>query len=150
MRRPFEDLSLLKTAEKIRKENEGTMGKMKDAQIDVMNLRQQILDSQDIESKTITVKKWGGAKLLITGLSAEERDTARDLSTVNGKVESTLLGYHYFVAAVRDPLTKEKIFEVSDIEALRKKDSGVIDYISGLVMKFSWLDEESMETAEKK
>jgi hypothetical protein len=114
-----------------------------------MNLRDTILAAKDIETKLITVKKWGGAKLLLSGLSGAERNQVYAESSSNDLVDYEKLGYNMFVAGVRDPATGEKIFTAADIEALKKKDWATINRIYGLLMKLSGIGAGDMEEAEK-
>ena len=126
------------------------MGKMKDEQIRVLNLRQQILDSQDIESKVITIPQWGGAEILVSELTAEERDEVNRVSVgEDGKITPELLGMNFFVACIRDPKTKERIFTVEDIPSLKVRGTKVMERIQRLISKVNGLMENYREDYEK-
>lgn len=113
-----------------------------------MNLREKILQANDIESKVITVKKWG-VKLLLMELTGEQRNKLYENSRRDGVFVQEDFIYNLFIASVFDPKTRQPIFTNADIEALRKKNGTVFEEISKELMALSGLSAESQEEIEK-
>jgi hypothetical protein len=114
-----------------------------------MNIREKILQADDIETKEITVKKWG-VKLLLTALTGEQRRKVYEDSTKDGVFIPDDFPYNLFIASVLDPVTKEPVFKTEDIEALRKKNGSIFESISKELMALSAIGEAAQEEAEKK
>jgi hypothetical protein len=113
-----------------------------------MDIRERILQSNDIETKEITVKKWGG-KILLSALSGEQRSKVYSDSMKDGKFDSENFSYNLIIASVLDPQTKEPIFLPSDIDALKKKNGAILENISKELMALSAIGESAQEEAEK-
>ncbi len=113
-----------------------------------MNLREKILQSDDLETKEMTVKKWG-VKLLLTALSGEQRSKVYADSTKDGKYMPEDFPYNLFIASVLDPKTKAPVFLSEDIQALRKKNGAVFESIAKELMTLSGIGESAQEEAEK-
>lgn len=113
-----------------------------------MNLREKILQSDDLETKEITVKKWG-VKLLLTALTGEQRSKVYSDSMKDGKFISEDFSYNLFISSVLDPKTKEPVFLSTDIGALKKKNGSLFENIAKELMLLSAIGESAQEEAEK-
>ena len=83
------------------------------------DIRKQVFDAQDIpEEKVNLPKEWGGAEVVVRGLTAGElADYATAVSKLPAKYQSADL----IIGSVRDPETGDRIFEKADRETLAGK-----------------------------
>lgn len=109
-------------------------------------LRDQILKFDDVRSETLEVPEWGGAKVVVRGMSAVDResyesgfDSARKAGTLRAKLV-TLCAYDE---------EGSRIFEPGDVEALGAKDANAVDRVYQAALKLSVIGEKAMEQAEK-
>ncbi len=114
-----------------------------------MNLREKILNANDIQEEIVEVPEWG-VKVLVRGLTGEARakilSGATDLS---GKIDYKKMYASLLIYSVFDPDTKEPVFEETDRDALLKKSATAIDRIVNVAMKLSGLGKEAEAQLEK-
>lgn len=86
------------------------------------DIRKQIFDAQDIPEELVLLPaKWGGAQVLIRGLTAGElADWATSFQGKPSKQQSAEL----VIICVRDPETREPVFDRADRDELVKKGAG--------------------------
>lgn len=118
-----------------------------------MNLREKILNANDIQEEIVKVPEWG-VEILVRGMTGEDRNRIlEDCVKVNPKTKETKTDLtkmypEVIIACAYDPETKEKIFKPEDRDALGKKNGKALDTVFKVAAKLSGLNEE-VEEAEK-
>ena len=86
------------------------------------DIRKAVFDSKDIpEEKVKLPKAWGGAEVLVRGLTAGElADWATSFSGKQSKIQSAEL----IIICVRDAETGEPVFDKADRDELVRKGAG--------------------------
>jgi len=109
--------------------------------------REDILEAEDLGLEPCPVPEWGGT-VLIRGLSGTERDALESDSVMRkGKnVQVNLKNLRAKLAA--RTIVDEKgnrIFKLSDVEALGKKSAAALDRVFEVASRLSGLTEEDVE-----
>ncbi len=115
--------------------------------------RERILNANDIQSEMVSVPEWD-TELKIVGMTGEERarwlqaamETSKD-GTVKTNLEK--IYPDLLITCARDPETGEKVFEVSDRDALNQKSGAILERIAQIAVKISGLNPDAMEIAKK-
>lgn len=86
------------------------------------DIRKAVLDAQDIPEELVPLPdKWGGDTVLIRGLDAGEiADWATSFSGKPSKMQNAEL----ILICVRDPETREPLFDKADRDELLRKGAG--------------------------
>lgn len=118
-----------------------------------MNLRDKILNVNDIQEEIVEVPEWN-VEILLKGMSGEDRNRIlEECVTINPKTKETKTDLkkmypEVIIACAYDPVTKEKIFSHEDRDALGKKNGKALDIVFKVAAKLSGLNDE-VEEAEK-
>ena len=77
-----------------------------------MSLREEILEFNDKQEEMVTVKAWGGKKVLVQSMTAAQRFNLINKCMVKGTddIDMTMLNIHTVIACAYDPETKKQIF----------------------------------------
>lgn len=114
-----------------------------------MSLRDQILNSQDIQKESVTVPEWG-ATLEMRGMTGAERTRIMDLAMDSGGALNLQTVYPEIVISTAfDPETGEKVFSPEDRAALLSKSANALDRVALVGMRLSGFTQESADAAGK-
>lgn len=114
-----------------------------------MNLRDKILNANDIKSEKVTVEEWG-VEVEVRGMTGEARAEIMEQAVdKEGNMNFKKLFPTIIIASTYDPETGAKVFEPADLDMLNSKSGGALDKVSKVAMKLSGLDEEAVKKAEK-
>ena len=114
-----------------------------------MNLREKILNAEDIQEQIVDVPEWG-VKILVRGLDGEQRARVMQNGTDSrGNVNFTKIYPDILIATCYDPETKERVFEETDRDLIMKKSSAAIDKVVNVAMSISGLSKQAEEVIEK-
>jgi hypothetical protein len=112
-------------------------------------LRQHIFTIPDIKEEIVEVEEWQ-AKILVRGMNGEERgNVLMGAMNPNGTPNLKLMYPKMCIACCYHPVTKEKIFNVADVDELNKKAGGVLEKIAMKAAALSGLDQTQAETIRK-
>ena len=115
-----------------------------------MNLRDKILEIDDIPSETITVKEWD-LDLVVRGMSAGDRislmQAAYDQQT--GQVNMAAVYPDVVVSCTYDPETGEPVFTNADKDALMRKSAAAIEAIASVGLRLSGIGQTEEDAAGK-
>jgi len=115
-----------------------------------MSLKDDILAIDDLDSKIITVEKWGNKKIMIQSITAEQRYKLLDKCIDDkGNVDLTKLNVYTVIACACDPETGKQIFDYADYGKLKNKNAGAIDKIVNAANKINGLGEIQIKESEK-
>lgn len=108
-------------------------------------LRDAILSAVDIQEEVVTIKEWGGIKVLCRGMSGRERS-----AYFVGNEDREMWEYtpRLILGNVLDPDTREPIFEAEDIDALADKSGVALDRLAKTITRLSGFGEEAKEEME--
>ena len=115
-----------------------------------MNLREKILQAQDIEKEQVYIEQWDATievRTMTGGQRAKAMQEAVDPKTgeVNiGEIYPTIL-----IASCFDPETNEQIFTEADRDELNGKNGAALEKLAQVAMTLSGLTGQSMEDIEK-
>jgi hypothetical protein len=91
-----------------------------------MNLREQILQIQDLKEETFKVPEWA-MDITIRELSARDvNDVQKYLSKLDKNVPLLITAAVYACFGIIDPITKKRVFSESDIPAITDKSPTVL------------------------
>jgi len=114
-----------------------------------MDLREKILNTDDIQEQIVDVPKWG-VKILVKELNGRQRDKIMQSAVDSkGNINFEKMHSEAIIAACYDPETKEKLFEETDRDQLMGKSSAAIDTIYNVIAEMSGLTKKSEEVIEK-
>lgn len=115
-----------------------------------MNLREKILNTEDIPSREVFVPNWD-VTILVKGLSAGERIelTQAAVDQVTGSVNLSTVYPDIVVSCCFDPETEEPIFQESDKQDIMKKSSKAIEMLASAGLELSGIGEDSADDAGK-
>ncbi len=115
-----------------------------------MKLRDQILSCTDIQEETVTIPEWGGAVLLVRGLTAGERGAIYSaVDIASGKADIARMQCLMVIACACDPETKERVFVDTDLDPLKGKSGKAIERISEVAMRLSGMSADAKAALEK-
>lgn len=109
--------------------------------------KEQIVAVDDLATEEVEI--WGG-KLLVRGLTAEERETLRKETGEDGKQEIPNLIPRLVAMTVVDPETKKPMFTEKDIAVFQKKSAQSLDKLFLVASKLSGMGAEGEKAVEKK
>lgn len=113
--------------------------------------REQILQANDLETRSLDVPEWGGA-VRVRALTGVERD-ALEASAIQGKGKNRDVNLTNFRAklcarAIVDEQGK-RIFEDADIAALGRKSSGALSKVYNLAAELSGISDADVDELTK-
>ncbi len=106
-----------------------------------MDIRQKILQADDLEERTINIPEWD-VQVLVRAMTAEQR-----LSLVG--LKDAEFQYNIIMLCVLDPKTGQAIFKKEDLPQLALKASKPINDLTNIALDLSGLGEDALEEAEK-
>jgi hypothetical protein len=114
----------------------------------VIDIRQKILESNDIKTEIVEVPEWG-VKIEIRGLSGGRR--AKVVEAVSNKENPNLIEMYALmvIETAFDPESHQQIFRLADKEALMDKNAGILERLAAKAMALSGLNDEAEQEAEK-
>lgn len=113
------------------------------------NIRQKILNAQDIRSETVAVPEWD-VTVEVRGLTGTQR--ARLMKSgfdARGTVDFERLYPELLIASVFDPESGTAVFGEADRDLLNAKSGAAIERIAQVAMRVSGLSPDAGESAEK-
>jgi len=115
-----------------------------------MNLRETILNTEDIPSEELEVKEWK-VTLLIKGMTAGERVKLMQsaFNQDSGQVNMAAVYPDVVVACVYDVESGESVFSESDKDALMGKSSAAIESIASVGLRLSGIGKDEKDAAGK-
>lgn len=114
-----------------------------------MSIRDQIIESSDIESEMVEVPAWG---VTIEVRSMDGRTRLNMMSAVtdgDGLVEMTKLYPDMIIACAHDPETGERIFNENDRDLLLSKSAGALELVASASMRVSGMAAASVDESGK-
>lgn len=122
---------------------------------EVSNLRNKILEAEDITSEMVEVPQWG-VTVEVRSMDARSRILMTQDVSEDGNVSMERLYPDMVIKTAHDPETGERIFDDSDRDALLAKSSAALDILATAAMRVSGMsagavdavgkDSSSMET----
>lgn len=115
-----------------------------------MNLRDKILEAEDIPSEKITVPEWG-VDLMIKGMTAGERVTLMQ-NAYDSRTEQVNMSKVYpdvVVSCACDPDTGLPVFTDADKDVLMGKSSAAIEKIADVGLRLSGIGKDQQDAAGK-
>lgn len=110
------------------------------------NLRELILQSDDIPVETITVKQWGGVELEIRGMNGKERaKLLRGSMSDEGELDFEKLYPLLIVACSYDPETGDKVFTEADLDLLNSKSGAALETVGQVCARLSGMDKKDVD-----
>lgn len=115
----------------------------------IINLREKILNSNDIKSEIVYVDVWD-TKVKVMSLTSKKRSQIiSDAMTDKGKMDFEKIYPDLVIASTYDPETGALIFEASDRDLLNQKNGGALEKIAQVAMRLSGLSASEEEKAKK-
>lgn len=114
------------------------------------NLRAQILESEDLQSETLSVPEWNDVKVELRGMNGLDR--ARFMQKV-AQGEGVNFENWYpelIIATAFDPDTGTKLFERADKDALNRKSGSALSRLGDVAARLSGLGASDVEGAEER
>lgn len=119
-------------------------------------LRDSILQARDLKEREIEIPEWGGVRLLVRGMTGEERSRHNaSLVVVRGtetSVNASAIGkanVEALISCVLDPDTRNPVFEPADRDALMKKSADVLQRLVDVMNELSGTGQSALPAAEK-
>jgi hypothetical protein len=111
-----------------------------------IDLRNAILNANDIEEETVEVKEWG-VKILVRGLTGEERSAMMNecIDMKTRTMDMSKLYTSLVIACSFDPESKEKIFTSADAGPLNKKSGKALEVIAKKASLLSGMNDDDIE-----
>lgn len=113
------------------------------------SLREQILEYNDIEVRSVPVPEWGGLVLEMRTPTVEARGQliSQFISEGTGKIDYVRMYPSLVVATAYVPGTEDRIFTLEDITALQKKSAKALERLGAIAVELSGLEkpEERIE-----
>jgi hypothetical protein len=116
-----------------------------------MSLHDDILALDDMEKREITIKQWGGRKIIVKSLTATQRFALieRCMNAKANKIDGKKLYIHTFIECACDPDTGKQIFTADDYEKLASKHSGAIEAVVQVANELNGIGEAEISEMEK-
>ncbi len=116
-------------------------------QDETRELRQSILESDDLQEELVHMPEWGRT-ILIRAMTGEERaDILQACIKKDGTTDMRKVYALTFIMSVRHPETKERVFELTDQGVLMKKSGKAIERVGLIAMRLSGMREEDLNAA---
>lgn len=114
-----------------------------------LNLRSQILNSNDIKSEMVTIEEWGVTVEVKSLTSKKRANVLSESMDGKGRMDFEKLYPDLVIASTYDPETHDAVFQMADRDLLNEKSGGALEKIAQVVLRLSGLDKESVGGAEK-
>jgi len=118
-----------------------------------MDLKQLILEANDLAEEVYEVPEWGGAKILLRALTVEQLDRCKRGMPANaaGALAGNVGKYGAKIAieGIINPETKKPLFDQAELDALMRKNAVVVDRIASKILSLSGATEEAQAEIEK-
>ena len=116
-----------------------------------MVLRDDILALDDMETREVVVKQWGGKKVLVKSLTAAQRYglIERCMDKRGTKIDGKKLYIHTFIECACDPETGKQIFTADDFDKIAAKNSGAIEVVVQAANELNGIGEAEIVELEK-
>ena len=115
-----------------------------------MSLRDQIINSSDIESELLEVPAWDATVEIRT---MDARTRLRMMAVLaadsDGSVNLEMMYPDIIIACTFDPTTGERIFTSEDRDVILSKASGSVDLVANAAIRLSGMGGDSMDEAGK-
>lgn len=110
------------------------------------NLRDLILQSDDIPVEVITVKQWGDVELEIRGMNGRDRaKLLRGSMDENNELDFEKLYPLLILSCSFDPETGEKVFTEKDLDALNAKSGAALESVGQVCARLSGMDKKDAD-----
>lgn len=110
-----------------------------------MNLCDQILQADDIDSKVLVIPKWK-CSILVQGVTARVRNEITNSSMIKDeRLDPDKFTMLYFIKSVRDPDTKKLLFNPAKYEKLLDKSGMIVDDINDVVRDVNGIGTHGVE-----
>lgn len=115
-----------------------------------MNLRDRILNANDILEEKVMIPEWG-IEIVVRGMSGADRNRIlEECVKINPKTKETKTDLkkmypEVIIACAYDPETNERIFHPEDRDALGNKNGKALDTVFKVAAKLSGLNDEIEE-----
>ena len=104
-------------------------------------LRDKILQFDDIEVETVTVPEWGGVTVELRTPTVQARgELISQFMKDTGKIDYVRMYPALVVATSYDPETGEQLFTNDDVDALTLKSSKAMERLGEVAIKLSGLE----------
>ena len=111
-------------------------------------LRAAILESDDLEVDVIDVPEWGGVKLELRSPDGDERSALVQMWTSEDDEMDIAKMFPAMIAVCAyDPESGERVFDVADLELLRKKNGAVLQRVGMRCQHLAGMSAEALEDA---
>lgn len=112
------------------------------------NLRNKILQAEDIESEMVEVPQWG-VTVEVRSMDARSRISMTQDVSEDGSVSMERLYPDMVIQTAHDPETGERIFGADDRDLLLSKSSAALDILATAAMRVSGMSPTSVDEAGK-
>lgn len=112
-------------------------------------LRNTILNAEDISKELVDIPEWGVA-VEVRGLTASERFRILQVAVKDGQVDFKSWFPELVISSAYDPASGEKLFEPADRDTLLKKSGKAIGLIADVASRLSGLSDTDMEVAKSR
>jgi hypothetical protein len=112
-------------------------------------LKDKIKTSQDVRAEKVPIPEWDVTIEVRTMKAIDRARLLKNCVDAKGAVIREKFQAGLIIASCFDPETGEKIFSDDDYDLVMDKSAGPVEYLSGIAMRISGLNRETMETAEK-
>jgi hypothetical protein len=101
-----------------------------------------ILAANDVLTKEVYIKEWGGHVVITAFTKAQQQAMRREATTPQGKLDSDALEKLMVLHGLREPLLSK-----DDVEALWQKNTAVVDEVLKAILQVNGLDpQEAKQT----
>ena len=115
---------------------------------DVSNLRNRILEAEDITSEMVDVPQWG-VTVEVRSMDARSRILMTQDVSEDGGVSMERLYPDMVIQTAHDPATGERIFGPDDRDALLAKSSAALDILATAAMRVSGMTPDAVDAVGK-
>ena len=111
-------------------------------------LRNKILQADDLESEVVDVPQWG-VEVEIRSLSGRDRAALNRVATSGDGFDLERWYSEILIATVHDPETGERVFEKADAKALGGKSNAALERLAQTAMRISGMAATAVDEAEE-
>jgi len=114
-----------------------------------VNLREQILNAPDLPEEFLEVPEWE-CTIIIRALNGTERANLLQNNTLpNGRPDLVRMYPALAILSVRDPETKELVFQPADRDGLNAKSGAALERIAQVAIRMNQLVPDAVDAAVK-
>jgi hypothetical protein len=115
----------------------------------VSSLRDRILSADDIGRKIVHVEEWEVDVEVRTMTAGKRAEMMRAAVGSDGNIDPTMLWPMVIIATAYDPETGDALFTSTDMEVLKNKSAGAIEFLGGEAMAMSGMGGGDIDEAGK-